>query len=77
MAWVGRDPEDQVPTPPSNLKESSKAKCRYLHLGQGNPKHRYRLGGEWFEGSPEEDLGLSVGERHNVSQQCVLTAQIL
>ena len=60
----------------ANLMEFSKAKCKVLHLGRGNPKHRRRLGREWLEGSTEEkDLGVLVGERHNVSWQCVLTAQ--
>jgi len=37
----------------------NKAKCKILHLGQGNAKLRYWLGGEWFESSPEEkDLGV-------------------
>jgi len=24
-------------------------KCTFLPMGQGNPKHKYRLGGEWIE----------------------------
>ena len=37
-----------------NLMEFHKAKCKVLHMGQGSPKHKYRLGREWIESSPEE-----------------------
>ena len=48
----------------------NKAKCKVMHLSGGNPKHRYRLGREWLESSPEErDLALSVDERFNMRQQ--------
>jgi len=59
-----------------NLMKSNKVKCKIQHMVQGNPKHKYRLGGEWIESSPEEkDLWVLVDKKLNMTQKCALVSQ--
>ncbi|PKU44474.1 rna-directed dna polymerase from mobile element jockey-like [Limosa lapponica baueri] len=59
-----------------NLVKFSQAKCKVLYLGHGNPRHKYRLGREWLESSPEEkNWGVLVDEKLNVRQQRALATK--
>lgn len=60
-----------------NLMKFNEAKCKVWHMGQGNPKQKYRLDREWTESSSteERDLGLLVDEKLDTIRQCELSAE--
>ena len=59
-----------------NLIRFSWAKCKVMHLGQGSPPYKYRLGEELRESGPAEKyLGIPMDEKLDMSQHCTLAAQ--
>ena len=59
-----------------NLMRFSKAKCKVLHLGCGNPWYQYRLREEGIESSPfKKDPRILVDEKLDRRWKCALAAQ--
>ncbi|GAB0183672.1 cAMP-dependent protein kinase inhibitor alpha [Grus japonensis] len=59
-----------------NLMKFSKDKCKVLHLGKHNPGVQHGLGSTWLESSSVEgDLGILVGNKLNMNEQCAAAAK--
>ena len=49
----------------------NKSKCKILHMGRNHAVHQYILGDDQLESSfAGRDLGVLVGSKLTVSQQC-------
>ncbi|GAB0182191.1 mitochondrial enolase superfamily member 1 [Grus japonensis] len=59
-----------------NLTKFNKGKCKVLHLGRNNPRHKYMLGATQLEGNlAKNSLWVLVETKLNMSQQCALVTK--
>jgi len=69
---IQRDPDRLERWTCANLTKLNKAKCKVLHMGWS----KHKMGRGWIESSPEEqNLGVLVDKKLNMTWQCVLAAQ--
>uniref|UniRef100_A0A803T9Z4 Alpha-1,4 glucan phosphorylase n=1 Tax=Anolis carolinensis TaxID=28377 RepID=A0A803T9Z4_ANOCA len=61
----------------TNTMKFNRDKCKILHFGRKNGNQRYRMGDDaWLDSSVcEKDLGVLVGRKMNMSQQCDAAAK--
>ncbi|KAK4810498.1 LOW QUALITY PROTEIN: hypothetical protein QYF61_004278 [Mycteria americana] len=54
-----------------NLMRFKEAKCKALHLGQGNPQYKYKLGDEWIGSSPVDTQCAFAAQKANCILGCI------
>uniref|UniRef100_A0A670KJQ5 Reverse transcriptase domain-containing protein n=1 Tax=Podarcis muralis TaxID=64176 RepID=A0A670KJQ5_PODMU len=60
----------------TNKMNFNREKCKVLHLGIKNERHKYKMGDTWLESSTcEKDLGVLIDHKLDMSQQCDAAAK--
>ena len=70
-SWVVRLIWQTWEVGPHEPCEVQKGNCTILHLGKGNPKHKYRLGNKWTEQPCGKGLQGSSRQKTAVSSMCL------